>query len=377
VPGERRRRRALAWPAGFGRTPADRDAALVLASLRGISTSGLLEVAQHERTASAVLDRVRRGQAGSDGDRVAALALRPDDIRRTLDESGARFVPVGDDEYPASLEHLADPPLALFVRGRPVHAGAGVAIVGARACSGLGRDVATELGRRVAGAGLPVVSGAARGIDTAAHEGALAAAGVTIAVLGGGIAPVPARSRSLVDRVLQRGTVVSEYAPGVPPDGFRFPARNRIVAALSRALVVVEGGEHSGSLISAEHALELGRDVFAVPGAVTSPLSAAPHRLIREGAGLIRDADDLLAELGLGHERKPMPLPLELPLAERAALDALRGPTLPDVVAREIGVGVPDALGLLMRLEVRGLVRTSGGRFEPRFVRGAGSTTEV
>jgi len=378
VSGERRRRRALAWPAGFVRTRADRDAALVLASLDGAASGRFLEVAQRERTATAVLGRVRRGEAGSEGDRAAALAFHREEVEFELRASAARFVVVGDDEYPAGLEHLADPPLALFVRGRPLRAGVGVAIVGARSCSALGRDVAHELGRRVASSGAPVVSGAARGIDSAAHEGALAASGVTIAVLGSGIAPVqPVGSRALVDRIVERGTVVSEYPPGVRPDAFRFPARNRIVAALARALVVVEGEADSGSLISAEHALDLGRDVFAVPGAVTSPLSAASHRLIREGAGLVRDADDLLADLGLDRE-EILQLPLDLPLAERAVLDAVRGPTLPDAVAREVGVGVPDALGLLMRLEVRGLVRSSGGRFERRFgASAAPATTEV
>jgi DNA processing protein len=375
VPGERRPARTrtsrsdpLAWPAGFARG-AGREAALVLTALRGITPRGLLELAQVERTASAVLRLVRSGRAGSQNDAAAARALRPDAIAASLQPRRARFVVVGDREYPSQLEHLADPPLGLFVRGRRLGPSTSmVSIVGARNCSDLGRDLAWDLGRAVAAAGLIVVSGGARGIDAAAHEGALAASGSTVVVLACGIDKVyPPGSRELVDRILPTGTVVSEYPPGVEPDAYRFPARNRIVAALSRALVVVEGEERSGSLISAEHALELGRDVFAVPGAVTNPLTAAPHRLIREGATLIRGPDDLLSELGVGDGQPATLATLDLPLAERAALDAVLGSVVPDRVAVALGIGVPDALSLLLRLEMRGLVRSVGGRFERRF----------
>lgn len=358
----------LSWPAGFARRRVDRDAALVLASLRGITPGRLLELAQSHRTAAAVLDRIREGDAGSANDRVAARAIRPTAVAASLDPVDARLVLVGDDEYPSQLEHLADPPLALFIRGRPLGAPrAQVAVVGARTCSDLGRDLARELGRALGAAGVAVVSGAARGIDAAGHEGALDAGAVTVAVLGCGIDAVyPAGSRSLIRRILERGTVVSEYPPGVPPDGFRFPARNRIVAALSRAVVVVEGHERSGSLISAEHALDLGREVFAVPGAVTNPLSETPHRLIREGATLIRGPDDLLAELGLDVAEQVTFDDLDLPPDQRRALEAVRGSVVPDRVAAALGVRAPEALALLLRLEMRGLVRSVGGRFERR-----------
>jgi DNA processing protein len=154
---------------------------------------------------------------------------------------------------------------------------------------------------------------------------------------------------------------VSEYPPGVPARPFRFPARNRIVAGLCRATVVIEGAAGSGSLITGEHALEFGREVYAVPGAVNNPLAEVPLALIRDGAGMIRGPDDLLSDLGLDAALTPPP---DLSLAERAALDALVGPTLPEHVARELHVGLADALTLLMALELRGLVRSVGGRFE-------------
>jgi DNA processing protein len=152
----------------------------------------------------------------------------------------------------------------------------------------------------------------------------------------------------------------------VPAEPFRFPARNRLVAALSTALVVVEGAERSGSLISARHALGIGRDVFAVPGSVTNPLSYVPHTLIRDGAALIRGVDDLMDDLGLlrGADREALPIDLTVP--ERAALDVITTPVLPERIARDIGIGVPDAISLLMRLEMKGLVVCVGGRYERR-----------
>jgi DNA processing protein len=364
----RSRSTGLAWPVGFARRPADREAALILSALRGITPGRLLELAQADRTAQQILRRIRDGDAGSEGDRTIALALGAEVIARSLGPCDARFVCVGDPEYPAQLEHLADPPLAVFVRGRPLGSAVeAVSIVGARNCSDLGGDVSRGFARALSARGITVVSGAARGIDAAAHEGALEAGGHTTAVLGCGIdAGREARTRALIERILERGTVVSEYPPGVPPEGFRFPARNRIIAALSRALVVVEGEADSGSLISAEHALDIGREVFAVPSSITSPLSAAPHRLIREGATLIRSAEDLLADLGVAPPGRDGVIEPDLPPPERAALGAVLGSVVPDRVAARLGVPVPDALALLLRLEMRGLVRSVGGRFERR-----------
>jgi DNA processing protein len=242
-----------------------------------------------------------------------------------------------------------------------------VGVVGSRRCTDVGGELAHDIGRGLALAGVSVVSGAARGIDAASHEGALSAGGHTVAVMACGIDEVyPPGSRSLVARILETGTVVTEYAPGVPAEAFRFPTRNRIVAALGRAVVVVEGAERSGTLSSARHALEVGREVFAVPGSVTTATSFTPNALIRDGATLIRDVSDLLADLGLGFAHAQRALPVDLAVAERAAFDAVIGAVLPERVARDLGVGIPDALGLLMRLEMRGLVRSVGGRFERR-----------
>ncbi len=218
----------------------------------------------------------------------------------------------GDERYPASLADLDSledcfAPERVHGRGQPalmagLDPGRAVTIVGARRCSDYGRAIAGELAGSLAAAGLVVVSGMAFGIDTAAHRGALAAGGRTIAVLAGGPDHAyPPSARSLYRRIVRHGAVVAEAAPGYRPGRWDFPKRNRIMAALAAMTVVVEAREPSGSRITADRALQLGREVGAVPGAVSSPLSAGPHSLIRDGAMLIRRPQDVLdVLLGVG-----------------------------------------------------------------------------
>jgi DNA processing protein len=356
------------WPDGFAASSGDRRALLVLSALRGITPRRLLEVAVERGSAAATLAWIRAGKAGSDNDRAFATTIDPGTIAEAVRACGARSVPWGAPEYPAQLRSIHDPPAVLFVVGAPPpDPTRAVAVVGARRCTDLGRELATDLGRSLAFAGVTVVSGAARGIDAAAHEGALSADAPTLAVLGcGPDVAYPRGSRDLLRRIVGGGgTVVTEYPPGVPPDPRNFPARNRIVAGLCTATVVVEGADGSGSMITAEHALEFGRDVFAIPGAVTNPLSSVPLRLIREGAGMIRGAQDLLEDLGLELVQDEVPGRARVPGDERDLLDRLVGPTLPDRLAAELGASVAEVVGLLMRLELRGLVRSVGGRYEP------------
>ncbi len=352
------------WPRGFTRGRRNREAALVLSALAGMRPRVLLPIAVLAGSAAACLRLVAAGELGSAQDRRVSRVLRPERILEGLERCGARAIWWDDPEYPPQLRTIHDPPLLLYVRGGSLpEARSAVAVVGARRCTPLGRELARSLGRGLAEAGISVVSGAAAGIDSAAHEGALVPGGPTVAVLGGGIDGVGMGARAgLLARIERAGAVVSEYPPGVVPAGFRFPARNRIIAGLCRATVVVEGAERSGSLITGTHALEAGREVFAVPGAPTNPLAHAPLALIREGATLIRGPEDLLADLGLEGSGAPAPV---LTPVEARALQALAGPTLPERVAGELGVGLGDALAVLMGLELRGLVRSVGGRFEP------------
>ncbi len=358
-----------AWPRGFATGRQDRGAALVLSALAGLTPRRLLAAAVEAGTAEACLELVRDGRLGSEEDRRLTGLLEPEDLAAAVQACGARFVTCDEPDYPSQLGSIHDPPFGLFIRGGDLpREVAAVAVVGARRCTELGREIARDIGGGLACLGVTVVSGAARGIDAAAHEGALRASsgsgsGVTVAVLGCGIDQAyPAGSRDLIRRILERGALVSEYPPGVPARPFRFPARNRIVAGLSRATVVVEGADGSGSLITGEHALEFGREVYAVPGAVNNALAQVPLALVRDGATMIRGVQDLLADLGLdglGPVR-----PADLTLAQHAAIEALAGPTLPERVAREVGIPLTDALTLLMELEMRGLVRGVGGRFE-------------
>ena len=366
---------APSWPEAFARGAANRAALAVLLGLSSITPRRLLAIAVRAPTASAALASIRRGGNGSGEDRERARELDGDEIVRAAATAGARLVAVGDDEYPPSLLDLFDPPAGLFVRGAGLSSPApAVAIVGARNASPDGEDVTVALGAALARAGARVISGAARGIDARAHQGALDAGGVTVAVLGSGIdVAYPRQNAGLIERIAASGSVLSEYPPGTKALPFRFPARNRIVAGLARAVVVVEGARGSGSMITADHALELGREVFAVPGPVTSELAQVPLSLIREGATMIRGPDDLLDDLGLtgappgagspenGGER---PAGEELPADEAAVVAVLSGSCPVETIAARAGFSVPRTLAALGGLELRGLVRSRGGRYE-------------
>jgi DNA processing protein len=365
-------RRALDVPPGFpegyaGSTHA-RPALLVLSALRGIKPFQLHELAWATGTAEASLAAIQAGEAGSEADQQWARQLDPIEIEGDAERLGARFLTPADEEYlPVFLELLHDPPVALYVSGRSLTRLADrVAVVGARNCSPLGNELAMSIGAGLGGVGACVVSGAARGIDAASHRGALQVGGTSIAVLGSGHdLPYPKASRDLLARIEASGAVVSEYAPGVEAEPFRFPARNRLVAALARALVVVEGAHGSGSMISVEHALDLGRDVFAVPGPVTSPLAEVPLALIREGATMIRGADDLLDDLGYG-ERLLLEPPPSLEGDEAAIFSAMGAAATADAVASATGMPMASVLTALLSLELKGLVRNAGGRYERR-----------
>jgi len=339
---------------------------LVLSALRGISPRNLIAIAAARGSAASTLAWIREGRAGSENDQAYARVLVPDAIEAAAEACGARFVTWASTEYPAQLRQIADPPAAIYVTGGPLpDVVAAVAVVGARRCTASGAEAAQAIGRGFALAGLTVVSGAARGIDAASHQGALEAHGATLAVLGSGLdVAYPFATRALIRRIGREGTLVSEYPPGTPPSQHHFPARNRIVAGLCRATVVVEGAKGSGSLITAEHAMEFGRDVYAVAGSVTSALWEVPLQLIREGATLIRGAEDLLEDLGAEVVQAEVSERLELDESERRVLDGIVEPTLPDRLASSLGVAIHEVVGVLMRLELRGFVRNVGGRYE-------------
>ncbi len=270
-----------------------------------------------------------------------------------------------DAGFPPLLAAIPDPPSVLWLRGDAgpsVLLEQAVAVVGARACSSYGRAVARMLGRELAAAGVVVVSGLARGVDSEAHRGALDTAGRTIAVLGCGVdRDYPAAHGELASRITETGgLVVSEYEPGVDPAPWRFPARNRIIAGLCRAIVVVEARERSGALITADFALEDGREVMAVPGEITSALSAGTNALLRLGATPVTCTGDVLESLGI---ERPGPPEATASNANGAAVIAalLDGRSTTDELVRATGLGPGAVAAALVELELAGSVASDGG----------------
>jgi DNA processing protein len=297
---------------------------------------------------------------------AARLRSEADAALERARAAGVRAIAFADAEYPASLRAIPEAPVALWVTGRTdaLHA-AGIAIVGSRAASAGGIEVAERLAHDLATAGLSVISGLARGCDAAAHRGALAAGGATIAVLGCGPDVVyPAEHRALYGRILEHGAIVSELPPGTPPLPAHFPLRNRIISGLARGVVVVEASEKSGSLITAACALEQGRDVMAVPGSTLGSRHRGCHALLRDGARLVESAADVLEELGAGVPVSPPGAGVQ---PERDALLALigtDGDSDIDLLAERSGLPVALLLRRLLGLELAGLVRRApGGRF--------------
>ena len=366
------------YPPDFGAGERERAALLALSTLRGITPRKVHALAWRVGSAAGCVAAIRSGSAGSRSDRDFIDAADPADIQAQLNACGGRFLGPNDAGYPSAFADLLhDPPAWLYVRGsQPPDESGRVAVVGARRCSALGREIAHDIGRRLGGIGVQVVSGGAFGIDAAAHRGALAGGGITIGVLGSGVDVLyPRSSAELLLRIAERGALISEYPPGQRAEPHHFPARNRLVVALSRAVVVVEGAARSGSRISVDHALDLGRDVFAVPGPVTSPLSETPHEIIRDGATLIRGADDLLADLGYEQARGGDAVaPAGLTDTELRVWRALGSTSLSDGVARAVRITIPEVVTVLIGLELRGLVRGVGGRYERTFAGVSGGT---
>lgn len=291
-------------------------------------------------------------------------------IRRVLVQTGVRLVPIASPRYPARLRRLPDPPPLLAVRGSVACLGMrAVAIVGARAASAYGLRMAKALATDLARAGLLVLSGLARGIDAGAHEAALDAGGLTAAFQACGPERVyPAAHRRLADRIAASGSVVSELPVGTPPRAPYFPLRNRLISALSEAVIVVEARIRSGTLVTARHAADQGVDVFAVPGPVGPATSEGPHQLLRDGAGLAASSADVLQALGLDEPpMHPAAAPEPPDPRQRRVLTALReAPAGADALAVRLELS-PAAVGaLLAALEIEGHVqRDRDGSWAP------------
>jgi DNA processing protein len=299
----------------------------------------------------------------------------PAAVSRRLAQLGIRALTLLDDAYPAGLRQVADPPPVLFVRGRLTSRDTeAIALVGTRRATAYGQAAAERLARELASSGVTVVSGLAKGIDTSAHRAALQAGGRTIAVLGNGLDQVyPPENAGLARQIVETdaGAVVSEFAPGVPPDAVNFPRRNRIISGLSVGTVIVEAGERSGALITADFALEQGREVMAVPGSIFSPMSAGPNELLKQGATPVTSGQDILNTLSsqpttISPEPEARALP-ELSPAEAIVWQALGGePRHIDELARSVSIRTGDLSATLAILELRGLARQVGAMLYTR-----------
>lgn len=300
-------------------------------------------------------------------------SLHPESEWQRLQRGGIEFISVEDPEYPPYLKHIYDPPSVLYVRGNintlqlPMFA-----VVGSRKATYYGLGVAEKIARELVAAGLCIVSGMARGIDTAGHRGALSAGGPTVAVLGCGVDVVyPRENKKIMSEIIHNGAVLSEFPPGTEPIAGNFPRRNRVISGLSRGVLVIEAAERSGSLITADFALEQGRDVFAVPGQVTNPINRGAHRLIKQGARLVEDVADILEDLGLSPVGKEGPGKENLPHltnGEKKVYNIISDtPVSSDHIIAKTGISAAEVMSLLLLMEMKGLVKQLPGH---RYVKG-------
>jgi DNA processing protein len=382
---------------------------LALALVPGLGprlTAALLErygsaAAARRATAAQLREIPHIGAKTADSLAPALQNVDLEEELRLLGRYGVRPIPLGFPGYPPPLAGLTNPPPLLYFRGEWTEADtAAIGIVGSRSCTAYGKRLAEGIARGLVRAGFTIVSGLARGIDGAAHRATLDAGGRTVAVLAGGLSEIyPPEHTDLANEVAGRGCLLTETPMTVAPQPGMFPARNRIISGLSRAVVVVEANARSGALITARHALEQGREVFAVPGPVDSPASAGCLLLIRNGARLVRSADDILEDLkgiaapdyseparrapgvspgspitpaeeppgphpGLAEE--PPPPPPNLDPTYQRVWDALASRRHADELARELEMPVAKLSTVLMGLEMRKLVRRLPGNFYER-----------
>ncbi|MCE9562365.1 MAG: DNA-processing protein DprA [Planctomycetes bacterium] len=381
---------------------------LALALVPGLGPK--LTAALLERFGSATLARqataTQLAEIPHIGEKTAiglAAALRTVDIEpelRLMEKHATGVLALGLSGYPQPLAKVPAPPPLLYVRGEWLEADANsIGIVGSRNCTTYGQKIAAQLARELARAGFTIISGLARGIDGAAHRAALEAGGRTVAALAGGLSKIyPPEHSALADEIAAgRGCLITETPMGMDPQPGMFPARNRIISGLSRAVIVVEANARSGALITARHAAEQGREVYAVPGRVDDSASAGCLELIRGGARLVRSADDVIEDLkgiavadyrdlasggrqspvdsakekkqGTDVPRSPEPPPAPAPtldLTQQRVFDALANRRHADELTRELAMPVAELSRTLMQLEMKKLVRRQPGNFYER-----------
>lgn len=304
--------------------------------------------------------------------RAKVLGPEPVAVERdlaALADKGVKLLPITDSDYPSRLKQIYDPPVLLYVKGQLIEADSlSVAIVGSRRANNYGRSIAERIAGDLAARGLTVVSGGARGIDTSAHKGALAAGGRTVVVLGCGVdVNYPAENKTLFEAVADSGAVVSEFPLGSTPEPWRFPPRNRLISGMSLGVLVCQSPEASGALITASYAAEQGRDVYAVPGNVDDARNAGCHKLIKDGAKLVESSGDIFEELGIDTDEEGIEKQLALPMenlteAERQIISMLSLDAVQmDEIINACGLPAPMVSGTLTILEMKNYVKRVPG----------------
>lgn len=289
-----------------------------------------------------------------------------DQVWEKIERQGIKILTWQDEEYPSRLKEIDQPPPVLYIRGDYLQDDLfAVAIVGTRRVTPYGRQITEEIASFLAANGITVISGLARGVDAVAHQTALKTGGRTMAVLGSGVDKIyPPEHRALAEQMMERGAIVSDYAPGTPPDASNFPPRNRIISGLSLAVVVVEAGETSGALITAEFAAEQGREIFAVPGSILAPQSKGTNKLIQNGALPLLNASDLMQALDLTRvgEQKSARRALPADETEARVLNVLGSePLHVDEIRNQAGLPIEKVSATLALMELKGMVRQVGG----------------
>ncbi len=287
-----------------------------------------------------------------------------------MEKGGIKAVSLDDSSYPEMLREIEDAPIILYTKGDIIPQDRyAIAIVGSRKPTPYGTSVAENISEELASMGFTIISGMARGIDALSHKGSLRAGGRTMAVLGSGLdIPYPPENKGMMDKIASSGCVMSEFPPGTLPDRENFPRRNRLISGLSLGVLVIEATSDSGSLITAGYALEQSREVFAVPGNITSFNSKGTNELIKRGAILTRGAEDIVEELApvlKGFIRSKDKLKIEITDEEKKLCNLLSGePKQIDIISRESGLPTSKVLGILLGLELKGAVKqTTGKRF--------------
>ncbi|HBR22585.1 MAG TPA: DNA-protecting protein DprA [Nitrospiraceae bacterium] len=287
---------------------------------------------------------------------------------KKLDATGIKIITFSNKDYPETLKNIEDAPIVLYIKGiiqkEDRYA---VAVVGSRKYSSYGKLAAEKLSSELSSMGFTIVSGMARGIDTLAHVAAINSGGRSIAVLGSGIdVPYPPENRGLMEKLSDSGCVISEFPPGTPPERENFPKRNRIISGLSLGVLVVEATADSGSLITATYAVEQGKEVFAVPGGINSANSKGTNDLIKKGAKLVQSAEDIIEELApvlKGYIRTREKANIELPVEEKRLCDIMTAePKHVDMLSRESKMPAQKVLGILLSLELKGIVKQAEGK---------------